>query len=62
MAEAGKLKVTLIKSRHGRLKAHRACVAGLGLRRINQSVVVADTAENRGMINKASYLLRVEAA
>lgn len=62
MAGAGKLKVTLIKSRHGRLKAHRACVAGLGLRRINQSVVVADTPENRGMINKASYLLRVEAA
>jgi large subunit ribosomal protein L30 len=62
MAEAGKLKVTLIKSRHGRLKAHRACVAGLGLRRINQSVVVADTPENRGMINKASYLLRVEEA
>ncbi len=62
MAEVGKLKVTLIKSRHGRLKAHRACVAGLGLRRINQSVVVADTPENRGMINKASYLLRVEAA
>jgi large subunit ribosomal protein L30 len=62
MAEAGKLKVTLIKSRHRRLKAHRACVAGLGLRRINQSVVVADTPENRGMINKASYLLRVEEA
>ena len=62
MAEAGKLKVTLIKSRHGRLKAHRACVAGLGLRRINQSVVIADTPENRGMINKASYLLRVEEA
>lgn len=62
MAEAGKLKVTLIKSRHGRLKAHKACVAGLGLRRINQSVVVADTPENRGMINKASYLLRVEEA
>ena len=62
MAEAGKLKVTLIKSRHGRLKAHRACVAGLGLRRISQSVVVADTPENRGMINKASYLLRVEEA
>ena len=62
MAEAGKLKVTLIKSRHGRLKSHKACIAGLGLRRINQSVVVADTPENRGMINKASYLLRVEEA
>jgi len=62
MAEARKLKVTLIKSRHGRLKAHRACVAGLGLRRIHQSIVVANTPENRGMINKVSYLLHVEEA
>lgn len=57
-----KLKVTLIKSRFGRLKRHAACVAGLGLRRINHTVVVDDTPENRGMINKASYLLRVEDA
>lgn len=62
MAEGRKLKVTLIKSRHGRLKAHRACVAGLGLRRIHQSIVVANTPENRGMINKVSYLLHVEEA
>ncbi len=60
MAEARKLKVTLIKSRHGRLKSHRACVAGLGLRRIRQSIVVTDSPENRGMINKVSYLLHVE--
>jgi len=59
---ADKIKVTLIKSRHGRLKKHQACVAGLGLRRINHSVVVEDTPENRGMINKVSYLLRVEEA
>jgi large subunit ribosomal protein L30 len=57
-----KVKVTLIKSSSGRLKNHKACVAGLGLRRINHSVVVEDTPENRGMINKASYLLRVEDA
>jgi large subunit ribosomal protein L30 len=57
-----KLKVTLVKSRYGRLKNHRACVAGLGLRRINHTVVVEDTPENRGMINKVSYLLRVEEA
>lgn len=57
-----KLKVTLVKSRFGRLKKHRACVAGLGLRRINHSVVVEDTPENRGMINKVSYLLSVEEA
>jgi large subunit ribosomal protein L30 len=57
-----KVKVTLVKSKSGRLKNHKACVEGLGLRRINHSVVVEDTPENRGMINKASYLLRVEDA
>lgn len=60
MADAKKIKVTLVKSRHGRLKSHKACVAGLGLRKINQTVEVIDTPENRGMINKVSYLLRVE--
>jgi len=60
MATVAKIKVTLIKSKHGRLKAHRACVAGLGLRRMHQTVEVIDTPENRGMINKVSYLLRVE--
>jgi len=59
---ANKVKVTLVKSRHGRLKRHQACVSGLGLRRINHSVVLEDTPENRGMINKISYLLRVEDA
>jgi large subunit ribosomal protein L30 len=62
MAKVGKVKVTLIKSRHGRLRKHQACVAGLGLRRIRHSVVVDDTPENRGMINKVSYLLHVEDA
>lgn len=60
MAAEKKLKVTLVKSRFGRLKSHKACVAGLGLRKIRQSVEVLDTAENRGMINKVSYLLQVE--
>ena len=54
------LKVTQIKSINGRLKSHKACVAGLGLRRMNHSVEVIDTPENRGMINKVSYLLKVE--
>jgi large subunit ribosomal protein L30 len=62
MANPAKVKLTLVKSRHGRLKNHKACVAGLGLRRINHTVVVDDTPENRGMINKVSYLLRVEEA
>jgi large subunit ribosomal protein L30 len=60
MATAKKIKVTLIKSKYGRLKAHRGCVAGLGLRRMHQTVEVIDTPENRGMVNKVSYLLRVE--
>ena len=62
MAEPKKLKVTLDKSRFGRLKNHRACVAGLGLRKIRQTVVVLDTPENRGMIDKVSYLVSVEEA
>lgn len=60
MAKSKSLKVTLVKSRHGRLKAHKACVAGLGLRKIRHSVTVQDTPENRGMINKVAYLLQVE--
>ena len=57
-----KLKITLIKSTSGRLKKHQACIRGLGLRRTNHSVIVKDTPENRGMINKVSYLLSVEEA
>ena len=54
------IKVTLNRSANGRLKAHRACVAGLGLRRIRQTVEVEDTPSNRGMINQVSYLVTVE--
>ena len=56
------IKLTLIKSVHGRLAAHKACVTGLGIRRIHQTVTVKDTPENRGMINKVSYLLKIEEA
>ena len=55
-----KIKVTLLKSTIGRLKSHIACAKGLGLRRTNHSVEVIDTPENRGMINKVSYLLKIE--
>ncbi len=60
MAKAKSVKVTLNKSMHGRTKGHLQCVKGLGLRRINHTVDVLDTPENRGMINKVSYLLHVE--
>jgi len=54
------LKVTLVRSMNGRLKNHKASVRGLGLRRMHQTVEVLDTPENRGMINRAYYMLRVE--
>jgi large subunit ribosomal protein L30 len=55
-----RLNVMMIKSKHGRLKNHQECLRGLGLKRIRQVVNVADTPENRGMINKISYMLKVE--
>ena len=54
------LQVTLVKSLSGRLKSHQACARGLGIRRIHRPVTVVDTPENRGMINKISYMLSVE--
>ncbi|HLQ12319.1 MAG TPA: 50S ribosomal protein L30 [Steroidobacteraceae bacterium] len=60
MATAAKVKLTLLRSLHGQLRHIGASVRGLGLRRRHQSVVVADTAENRGMINTACHMLKVE--
>ena len=54
------LSVTLTRSKNGRLASHKACVAGLGLRRMHQTVEVIDTPENRGMINRVHYMLNVE--
>jgi large subunit ribosomal protein L30 len=56
------IKVTLIKSVFGQLANIRGCVKGLGLRRIGHSVVVADTPSNRGMVNTAVHMLKVEPA
>ena len=60
MTKDKQIKVTLVRSTSKRLASHKACVSGLGLRRMYHSVLVADTPENRGMINKVSYLLKVE--
>lgn len=54
------IKVTQFKSAAGRLKNHKACVAGLGLRRIGHTVEVEDTPSVRGMLNKVNYLVKVE--
>jgi large subunit ribosomal protein L30 len=53
-------KVTLVKSQFGQLKAHRATVRGLGLRRIRDTVTVADTPAIRGMLRASGHLLKVE--
>lgn len=60
MAQKKQIKVMLIRSIHGRLKKHKACVQGLGLRRLNHAVIVEDNPCVRGMINKVNYLLKVE--
>jgi|TARA_B110000908_G_C10001629_1_gene334380 large subunit ribosomal protein L30 len=55
-----KIKITLVKSLAGRLKAHQACARGLGIKRIHRTIEVNDTPENKGMINKINYLLKIE--
>lgn len=60
MATTKQVKLTIIRSIHGRLKSHQSCARGLGLRKMHNPVVVIDTPENRGMINKISYMLRIE--
>ena len=55
-------KVTLIRSLAGQLANIRNSARGLGLRRIGHTVTVADTPSNRGMVNTASHMLKVEPA
>jgi len=62
MADKNMMKVTLVRSMAGRLKNHQACVRGLGLRRMHHSVEVEDTPSTRGMVNKVSYMVKVEEA
>jgi len=54
------IKITLMKSLSGQLKSIAASARGLGLRRPHQTVEVADTPQNRGMIYAASHLLKVQ--
>ncbi|PHS18826.1 MAG: 50S ribosomal protein L30 [Kangiella sp.] len=54
------VKVTQIKSSIGRLKNHKGCLTGLGLRRIGHTVEVEDTPSTRGMINTIYYMVKVE--
>ena len=60
MADSKMMKVTLLKSLNGRIECHKACVRGLGLRKINHTVEVEDTPCTRGMANKVSYMVKIE--
>jgi len=57
---SGKLKITLARGLSGQREAHRRVIKGLGLTRVNRSVVRMDTPEVRGMVEKVKFLLRVE--
>ena len=60
MSAQKQVKLTLTRSPFGRLPNHKACALGLGLRRMHRSVVVIDTPETRGMMNRISYMLKIE--
>ena len=59
MADAKKMKVTLVRGTNSCRKEHRATVRGLGLKRIRQTVEVEDSPATRGMVNKVSYLVAI---
>ena len=60
MAGDNTIKLTLVRSTNGRLQSHKDTVRGLGLGRLHHSVEVSDKPENRGMVNKISFMLKVE--
>ncbi len=60
MTKLNRLRVTLVKSFHGRLPSHVATIKGLGLRRIRHTVVLENTAAVRGMVNLVNYLVKAE--
>jgi len=57
---SAEFKITLVKSHIGRPAKHRAVLAGMGLTRLNKTVVLQDTPAVRGMIRKVSHMLKVE--
>ncbi len=57
---SAQLKIKLVKSHIGRTPAQRAVLCGLGLLKVNRSVLLNDTPEVRGMIRKVEHLVKVE--
>lgn len=55
-----KLKVTLVKSYIGRPQKQRNVLRGMGLEKLNRTVLLKDTPEIRGMVHKVCHLVSVE--
>lgn len=60
--ETNKIKITLVKSGIAQPGKHKAVLAGLGLRKMNKSVIRPDTPQIRGMIEKVIHLVQVDTA
>ncbi len=54
------LKIKMVKSEIGRPEKQRKILRGMGLKKLNNTVILADTPQTRGMINKVSHLVSVE--
>lgn len=61
-SDAKNIKITLMKSGIARPGKHKVVLVGLGLKKLNHSVIRMDTPQIRGMINKVSHLVKVEEA
>ena len=59
MSKAETITIKLVKSGIGRMRNHKLCIKGLGIKKLNQTVTVLDTPSNRGMINKISDMLEI---
>ncbi len=60
-SDTGKrIRVTLVRSPFGTGRRHMACVRGLGLKRLRQTVELENTPAVRGMINRVSYMVKCE--
>jgi large subunit ribosomal protein L30 len=55
-----KLKITLVKSYIGRPEKQRKILRGMGLTRLNRAVLLVDSPEIRGMVQKVSHLVKME--
>ena len=59
MSKEETITIKLVKSGIGRMKNHKLCIKGLGIKKLNQTVTVLDTPSNRGMIKKISDMLEI---